>query len=64
MFNVGLTYKITDWINLAARYRMDDTYVKFERKIYASSDQVLQKVLKDITNIAITMTVRNMLTSW
>ena len=34
MFNVGLTYKITDWINLAARYRMDDTYVKFERKIY------------------------------
>lgn len=40
MFNVGLTYKITDWMNVSARYRMDDTYVKFERKIYASSDQV------------------------
>ncbi len=40
MFNVGLTYKITDWMNITARYRMDDTYVLFERKIYASSDQV------------------------
>ena len=40
MFNVGLTYKITDWMNIAARYRMDDAYVLFERKIYASSDQV------------------------
>lgn len=40
MFNIGLTYKITDWMNVTARYRMDDTYVLFERKIYASSDQV------------------------
>ena len=40
MFNVGLTYKITDWLNITARYRMDDTYVLFERKISASSDQV------------------------
>lgn len=39
MFNVGLTYKITDWLNAAARYRMDDANVRFERKIYASSDQ-------------------------
>lgn len=39
MFNVGLTYKITDWLNVAARYRMDDTHVQFERKIYATSDQ-------------------------
>ncbi len=39
MFNVGLTYKITDWLNVAARYRMDDTHVLFERKIYATSDQ-------------------------
>lgn len=39
MFNAGLTYKITDWMNVAARYRMDDTHVNFERKIYASSDQ-------------------------
>ena len=39
MFNVGLTFKITDWLNVAARYRMDDTSVLFERKIYATSDQ-------------------------
>lgn len=39
MFNVGLTYKITDWLNIATRFRMDDSYVKFERKIYATSDQ-------------------------
>ena len=40
MFNVGLTYKIFDWINVAARYRMDDSYIDFERQIYASSDDV------------------------
>lgn len=40
MFNVGATFKITDWLNIAARYRMDHSYVQFERKIYASSDQV------------------------
>lgn len=40
MFNVGLTYKILDWINVAARYRMDDSYIDFERQIYASSDDV------------------------
>ena len=39
MFNVGLTYTITDWLNAAARFRMDDTHVLFERKIYATSDQ-------------------------
>ena len=39
MFNVGLTYKITDWLNAAARFRMDDTNVRYERRIYASSDQ-------------------------
>ena len=38
MFNVGLTYKITDWLNAAARFRMDDTHSLFERKIYATSD--------------------------
>lgn len=40
MFNVGLTYKIFDWLNVAARYRMDDSYIDFERKIYASSYDV------------------------
>lgn len=40
IFNIGLTYKLTNWMNVAARYRMDDTHVLFERKISASSDQV------------------------
>lgn len=40
MFNAGLTYKIFDWLNVAARYRMDDSYIDFERKIYASSNDV------------------------
>ena len=39
MFNVGLTFKITDWLNVAGRFRMDDTSVKFERRIFATSDQ-------------------------
>lgn len=40
MFNVGLTYKIFDWLNVSGRYRMDDSYIRFERKIYASSYDV------------------------
>lgn len=40
MFNVGLTYKIFDWLNVAARYRMDDSYIRFEKKMYASSYDV------------------------
>lgn len=40
MFNVGLTYKIFDWLNVAARYRRDDSFIKYERKIYASSYDV------------------------
>lgn len=40
MFNVGLTYKIFDWLNISGRYRMDDSYIEYEKKIYASSYQV------------------------
>ncbi len=40
MFNVGLTYKITDWLNISARYRMDDSKILSERKLYASSYHV------------------------
>lgn len=61
MFNVGLTYKITDWLNITARYRMDDTYVLFERKILLLPIRFLLKVRKDIMNILTTTTVRNML---
>ena len=39
MFNAGLTYYINDWINIGSRYRMDDTKILFERKVYATSDQ-------------------------
>ena len=46
MFNVGLTFKITDWMNIATRYRMDDSFVQFERKIYASSNQVFAEGTK------------------
>lgn len=46
MFNAGATFKITDWMNIAARYRMDNSYVDFERKIYASSDQVFAEGTK------------------
>lgn len=38
MFTAGLSVKITDWLNATARYRLDDSYIKFEHKIYASSD--------------------------
>lgn len=37
MFNAGLTYNITDWLNVTARYHLDDTNSKFERKLYAST---------------------------
>lgn len=40
MFNAGLTVKITDWMNFSARYRFDDTYIKFERMLYGSSYSV------------------------
>lgn len=39
MFNAGITYDILDWLNVSVRYRMDNTHLRFERKIYASSDQ-------------------------
>lgn len=46
MFNVGLTFKITDWMNIATRFRMDDSFVQFERKVYASSNQVFAEGTK------------------
>lgn len=39
MFSAGITYDILDWLNVSVRYRMDNTHLLFERKIYASSDQ-------------------------
>ncbi|MDO5104346.1 SusC/RagA family TonB-linked outer membrane protein [Capnocytophaga sp.] len=43
VFNAGLTYKIADWFNIAARVRTDRSYIGFERKLYASSDEKFAK---------------------
>lgn len=40
MFNVGLTYRILDWMNLTARYRIDDSVIEYERKVYATTNKV------------------------
>ena len=41
MLNAGLTYKILDWLNVAARIRVDNSANKYERKLYASSNTTL-----------------------
>ena len=38
IFSAGLTWYITDWVNVTARYRIDDVTSKYEKKLYASSD--------------------------
>ncbi|WP_287828867.1 TonB-dependent receptor [Bacteroides sp.] len=43
MFNGGLTYHILDWLNVSGRIRMDKSFVKSERKIYATSHDVFAK---------------------
>ena len=43
MFNAGLAYDITDWLNVSGRYRMDHTNIELQRKIYASSNQKFAK---------------------
>lgn len=43
MFNAGLTYNILDWLNVSGRVRWDKSYVKSERKIYATSYDVFAK---------------------
>ncbi|MCM1177447.1 MAG: SusC/RagA family TonB-linked outer membrane protein [Bacteroidales bacterium] len=40
MFNVGITYNILDWLNVSARYRLDDTNVEFERKYAATTNMI------------------------
>ena len=43
MFNAGITWSITDWLNVAGRARLDRTFMTSERKIYASSYDVFAK---------------------
>lgn len=60
MFNVGATFKITDWMNIAARYRMDNSYVDFERKITLLQTRYSQKVRKvSMATVALAI-IRNM----
>lgn len=40
IFNAGLTYHILDWLNVSVRYRMDDSRIESERKIYATSNNI------------------------
>ena len=40
MFNFGLTYNILDWMNITARYRIDDSYIEFEKKYHASTNNI------------------------
>ena len=40
MFNTSLKYKITDWMDLTARARVDNTDVEFEKKLNASTDPI------------------------
>ncbi|MDU1889093.1 MAG: SusC/RagA family TonB-linked outer membrane protein [Dysgonomonas sp.] len=37
MANVGLKYQVFDWLNLAGRIRMDNSYTEHERKMYATT---------------------------
>ena len=37
MFNIGWSYDILDWLNVAARVKMDNTINKSETKVYATT---------------------------
>ncbi len=37
MSNVGLNYQVLDWLNLAGRVRVDNSYTEHERKMYATT---------------------------
>ena len=43
MFSAGATYKVTPWANVAARARLDKSYINFERKLYASTNNIFAK---------------------
>jgi TonB-linked SusC/RagA family outer membrane protein len=41
MLNAGLTYKFTDWLNVSARIRIDNSTNKYEEKFYATTNMTL-----------------------
>ena len=63
MFNVGLTYKITDWLNAAARFRMDDTHVLSNARFTPLPTRSLPRERKDIMATATITTAKNTPTS-
>ena len=41
MMNVGLTYKLTDWMNVSGRIRIDNATNTFEKKYFASTNTTI-----------------------
>ena len=41
MLNAGLSYKFTDWLNLSARIRIDNSTNTYQEKFYASTSMTL-----------------------
>jgi len=41
MMNAGVSYRFTDWLNVAARIRIDNSNNKYEEKYYASTNMTL-----------------------
>ena len=41
MLNAGATYKLTDYLNVAARIRIDNSANKYEKKYYASTNTTI-----------------------
>lgn len=41
MLSASLSYDITDWLNISARVRVDNSSTKYEQKLYASSNTTL-----------------------
>lgn len=43
IISLSLKWNITDWLNILGRARMDNAYMDFERKLYASTDGLFAK---------------------
>ena len=41
MMNAGLTYKVTDWLNVVGRIRIDNATNTFEKKYFASTNTTI-----------------------
>src|SRR3712207_2779643 len=43
IISLSMKWNITDWLNIIGRARMDNAYMDFERKLYASTDGLFAK---------------------